>query len=183
MFKSSLVGLLFLVSMQSHAATYSFECITNNSGSCSTAPSLLSLTTTDLGDDSAPLDPENTAFSYGGDVSFQIITSGGNLPAGNNIGFTSTYSTDAVPPSGDDKNGIDNGEWFGITFFDTDYDSILASITSGGFDSGLHFGSLEGGYSEAASLGSVSAVTLPATIWLFGAGLLTFVGMGRRVTV
>jgi len=135
-------------------------------------------------DDSALLDASNAAFSYGGDqVSFQTIAAGGNLPAGNSIGFESTYSTDATPPSGDDKNGIDNGEWFGITFFDTDYDSILASITSGGFDIGLHFGSLEGGYSEAASLGSVSAVPLPASIWLFGPGLLGFVGMGRRVSV
>lgn len=207
MIRSTLVGLLFLVSMQAQAALFSFDCITNNSGSCSTAASLLSLDISDVGDDTlfkfsvadgtnlavksiyfddgtSLLDYADVSFSYGGDqVSFQAFADGGNLPSGNNIGFTSDHVTDATPPSGDDKNGIDNGEWLGITFADTNFDSILSAISLGNLDLGMHIGSLEGGYSEAVALGSVSAVPVPAAFWLFGTGLLTFVGMGRRVTV
>lgn len=207
MFKSTLAALLLLVSMQAGAALYSFDCITDNSGSCDGAASLLSLDISDAGDDTlftfavadganlavksiyfddeaALLDPNAVSFSYGGDlVSFQAFTDGGNLPSGNTIGFTSDYSSDATPPSGDDKNGIDNGEWLGITFLDTDFDSILTAISLGTLDIGMHIGSLEGGYSESVALSSISAVPVPAAFWLFGTGLIAFVGMGRRINV
>ena len=208
MFKCTLAGLLLMISMQSQAALFTFDCITDNSGSCDSVASLLSLDITASGLDdtlftfsvadganlavkSIYFDDGNdllagltSAFSYSDvdEVAFQTITSGGNLPAGNSIGFVSTLSTDATPPSGDDKNGIDNGEWLGITFAGLDSSLLLSAIALGDFNIGLHMGSLEGGYSEAASL-SVSTVPVPAAIWLFGTGLLGFVGMSRRTEV
>ena len=122
------------------AATYDFGCLTNNSGDCSSIEPLFTLdvtgndTQTDFkfsvadtgpnaaikeiyfGDLSSLLDPTTATLDEtggtvaGGGVDFQPI----DVPAENfPAGFTATFSSEAEPPSGNDKNGIDNGEWLG----------------------------------------------------------------------
>ena len=208
MLRTTLAGLLLIVSMQAQAALFGFDCITDNSGSCDSVASLLSLDITATGSDTlftfavaeganlavksiyfddatgllTDANPITFGYSDANEVSFQTITDGGNLPAGTNYGFTTTSSTDATPPSGDDKNGIDNGEWFSILFGGVGSGDILSAISLGDFDIGMHIGSLEGGYSESVALG-VSAVPVPAAFWLFGTGLIAMVSLSRRTSV
>jgi len=203
--------LLFMSTSQ--AATYGFDCLTNNSSVCGTYESLFSLeVTTDQGsgvtkfqfnvalginaavkeiyfDDSALdlLDPakatliETGGTLAGGYVDFQPIdVPGENFPSGGS--FTETFSIEAKPPSGDNKNGIDNGEWFGISFASTNFADIIAALNGGNLDVGIHVGSFPGGYSESLSL-NPSPVPVPAAVWLFGTALIGFVGMSRRTKV
>ena len=165
----------------SQAVTYGFGCLTNISVVCGTYESLFSLDVTNQGggvtnfqfnvalgdnaavkeiyfDDSALdlLAPatatliETGGTVAGGGVDFQDIdVPGENFPAGGS--FVETFSIEAEPPSGDNKNGIDNGEWFGISFTGTSFAAIIAALNGGNLDVGLHVGSFPGGYSESRS--------------------------------
>ena len=137
-------------------------------------PSLLDFITADLDKSGGTLD--------GGGVDFQIPASGGTLPGGNPVGFVSSFTSSAASPSGDNKNGIDNGEWLGISFIGTDFASILAALDVGDLTIGLHIGSLDTD-AGSASFTTTSAVPVPAAFWLFGSALVGFIGMSRRTKV
>ena len=126
---------------------------------------------------SATLD-ENGGTDLGGGVDFgDIEVPGDNLPAGNTVQFYSSFSTAAVAPSGDNQNGIDNGEWLGINFYNTDFSAILAAISTGDLVIGLHVGSVGENYDFSESL---TVVPVPAAIWLFGTAMIGMVGFGKR---
>lgn len=200
-----LLGLL-LAGSYAQAATFDFNCITNNSGNCGSIEPLFSLDVEASGQGtlfrfnvaggaSAPnaavkgiffddslnlLDPSKYVFDEtggtlaGGGVDFQPIAAPGkNFPAGNPVGFKTTFSTKAEAPRGDDGNGIDNGEWLGILFENTNTSLILAAIRAFDLRVGIHVGSIgyKGRYSE-----SLVAVPLPAAAWLFGSALIGFFG-------
>jgi hypothetical protein len=191
------------------AALFEFGCITNNSGDCGSIASLLSLEVTDEGggetlfnfsvaagdnaavkeiffDDagglldfsSASFDESDGIDPYG--VDFKPFMEGGNLPAGNTVDFDSTFFTKARSPSGDDKYGIDNGESLGISFFGTDFDTILAAIRVFDLGIGVHVGSVGDGYEFSESL---TVVPVPAAFWLFGSALIGFIGLSRKISV
>ncbi len=135
-----------------------------------------------LNEATAVLD-ETGGTAAGGFVDFQAIASpGDNFPAGNTISFTESFSTEAVPASGDDKNGIDNGEWLGISFFSTDFSAIIAALFSNELRVGIHVGSINPD-NDDESESMVSVIPVPAAFWLFGTALIGFIGMSRRRSV
>jgi hypothetical protein len=140
----------------------------------------------DLSDSSSYAFDFSGGTAAGGGVKFDpFAISTGNpnkdsLPSGNNIGFDTDFFSNAASPSGDDKNGIDNGEWLGITFFDTDFDLILSAIFSRELVIGLHVGSM--GYEDEFSE-SLTVVPVPAAFWLFGTALIGFIGISRRTKI
>ncbi len=192
-----------------HAATFGFGCLTNNSGDCGSVASLITVDVEGAGPDTYfqfnvgdganaavkeiffddalnLLDPTDYLFdesggtASGGGVDFQSIeVPGDNFPAGNPISFSSDFSTQAENPSGDNKNGIDNGEWFGITFFGTDASLILAALGSGDLRVGIHVGSVgrDGDYSESLT---TTVIPIPAAAWLFASALVGFFGFATR---
>ena len=136
------------------------------------------------------LDPTPTNYQFdfnggkqqAGGVSFAAFNvPGGNFPQGSNVSFTSDFSTSANSPRGNKKNGIDNGEWLGITFLNTSAALILSALSSGELRLGIHVGAAGSLITAAASQPTV--VPIPAAALLFGSALMGFFGVslvGRK---
>jgi hypothetical protein len=135
------------------------------------------------------LDPTLYEFDFsggtkaGGGVEFDPFkVPGRTMPRGSRVSFNSDFSSLATPPRGNDKNGVDNGEWLGITFFDTTTSLILAALGTGDLRIGINTRSLAQLVSNPPAMPTV--VPLPAAVWLFGSALIGLLGIsaGRRKT-
>lgn len=202
------VSLLSAVAVFSpaQAALFSFGCITNNSAAnCSTGESQLFVDVTDAGSNQVSFTFTNTgpnlssiADVYFDDgtllgiasidnssagVSFSQGANPGNLPGGNSIGFQTTAGFLADSDAPVQPNGVNPGEYLGITFNllsgVTYMDTITAMQSGTDLRIGIHVQGFEYGGSESF-INNVTVVPIPAAIWLFGTGLIGLIGVARR---
>ena len=202
----STLAMMFVMSI-SHASTYSFVNVENNS--TLDLSTQLSADVTMQGTDALitlrnDVDSGSYAsitdiyFGYdagltevsffddsGANVMFASGASPANLPGGT---FTADYSADAEPGSGSSTlkaNGVDaTGEWIsflvalGTSF---DYSNLLTAIGEGSFNIGVHVQALADG--DLSDSYEVSAVPVPAAAWLFGTALFAFFATSRRKNI
>lgn len=168
-----LVGaLLSAAAFAAHAAlTYSFNCITFNSGAdCGTGAAQLALTVSDAGGgkvnflftNSGPqassitdiyFDWKSAALSLGegaltqsAGVSFGWGATPTNLPGGSSISFSSDLGLDSNVPT--QPSGINSGEWLNIAFAGS-FDRLVAGLHSSDLQVGLHVQGFASGGSES----------------------------------
>jgi len=207
-FNAPAMILLATFSNSSSAVTIDFSCITGNDltgASCDIAQNQMIVELTDATDTSgnkALFSFSNTGAdleSFIADVYFMDGTllgissidnsddgvqfsEGANpshLPGYN---ATASFSADNDPGA---KNGVQTGEYLGITFDLLDgvtFADTLTALSTGDLVIGIHAQGLGAGiddsYSE--SLTNVSAVPVPAAVWLFGSGLIGLAGIALR---
>ena len=116
------------------------------------------------------------------DIVFTLAAKASGAPGGQSIGWAvsqksgdTSYKIDAASPS--PFNGLNSGELLEIEWsFTGDFDLFLSDITNGDSRITAHIHDCYGSNSCSA----VSAVPVPAAVWLFGSGLLGLVGIARR---
>lgn len=115
------------------------------------------------------------------DIVFKLASKSSGAPGGQNIGWAvshnsgdTSYKLDASSPS--PFNGLNSGELLQIEWaFTGDFDMFIADINGGNSRFAIHVHDCFGGNSCSA----VSAVPLPAAVWLFGSGMLGLVVVAR----
>lgn len=206
--KVSVLIVVSLLANPAYSMTLSFSCVTANDvtgEACATAQSQMSVDVNDAGSgviefvfnnsgsdlsafiadvyfyDGAYIDPTSVVISNSPDVSFESWATPGHLPGYDGIDNV-TYSADSSAPVA--KNGIQSGEWLGISFSllsGVSYADAVAALQGAGADDftlGIHVQGLNDGVSE--SLITVPTVPVPAAFWLFGSGLIGIVAVARR---
>ena len=116
------------------------------------------------------------------DIVFTLAEKASGAPGGQSIGWAvspksgdTSYKFDAASPG--PFNGLNSGEQLEIEWsFTGDFDLFLSDITDGDSRITAHIHDCYG----SNSCSTVSAVPVPAAVWLFGSGLLGLVGIARR---
>jgi hypothetical protein len=122
-------------------------------------------------------------------VSFSQLASPPSLPGGNNVSpsFLTTPGFSADSDSPTQPNGVNPGEYLGITFdlkTGGDFDDILGEIDSGELRIGIHVqGYASGGSESFINNGRTCEVPAPGALLLgcIGSGVVTF--LRRRRTL
>jgi len=188
---------------QAQAATFGFGCISNTSATnCAIGESQLFVDVTDAGsnqvlftftnngsdlssiadvyfDDGTLLGIASIDNSSSG-VSFSEGASPGNLPGGNLVGFTATAGFLADSDAPVQPNGVNPGEYLGITFDLLQGVSYMDTINALQSGTDLRIGIHVQGFADGGSESFVNYVPVPAAVWLFGSGLIGLVGLARR---
>jgi len=197
--------LLLFWSVSSSAAIYNFSCGTNNSvANCNLSEDYLSLEVLDtslgasftltnsgpltshlkkvwIDDDAGILDISSSVKTQSAGVNFQNIST-----STRNIGGLNFVAEGEARKIGNTANGVTSGvllyEWLTYDFVLTGsntFDLLIAALDAGTLSVGVHVGSYADGGSEKLGT-SVSAVPVPAAIWLFGTGLLGLIGFSKH---
>lgn len=113
-------------------------------------------------------------------VSYSVASGGGNLPAGQNVGFDSDYLFQTSPPPA--KNGLDTGESLTVAFQSLEsYADLLGAINHGDVRIGIHVQEI-GTQGASASFVNVQAVPEPGGALLLGAvGVILLVRHRRKL--
>lgn len=219
-FRHSLVaaafaGLAFSAGGPANATTFGFDAITtNNEGDVAIAEAQLFVDVLDGGggtvdftfrntgpavssivklywDDAAGvLGALSSTFNSSPGVSFSAGATPGNLPSGNDVGFTATDSADADDPGGKANNGVRPNEFVTANFAllgGTTFNDLLTALTNGADDDGslsddglrvgIHVQAFASGGSESL-VNSIPAVPTPAALPLM---LTALAGLGFAV--
>jgi len=128
---------------------------------------------------SFPSLPATSDAAYSVGTVSMTFGSGGNLPQGNNVGFSTDFNFDRDNnnSTGND-NAIHQGETAGFVFAGS-FSGILAALNSGDLSFGIHLQGLPNGESDSYV---ISQVPVPAAgLMLFGAlGGLGFAARRKR---
>ncbi|MGX2040210.1 PEP-CTERM sorting domain-containing protein [Methylocaldum sp. MU1018] len=127
------------------------------------------------------IDADETTAGYTGDpnVDFSVGGTPAQLPAGNTVGFISTWRMTADDPA--PQNGINPGEIFGVMFNlagGFTLADLLQAKLAGDFRIGLHVISIGG--SGGGSDSYVNVVPEPGIVWLLASGLMGLGFANRR---
>jgi len=195
-----------LMTSTAQAATLDFGCITANDitgAACGVAESQISVDVNDIGGGKIEFVFNNTGddpSAFIADIYFYdtmyIEGASGVIENGAGVSFSSGAKPGHLPgyKSGDiayladsdpsvSKNGVHAGESLGVSFDLHDgvsYADALAGLLdfdSAAFVIGIHVQGLPYGTSESLI---ATAVPVPASMWLFGSGLLGLVAVSRR---
>jgi len=121
-------------------------------------------------------------------VDFQEEANPPNLSGWNNadppfVPTTAFFSTQADNPA--PKKGVNPGEWLGIKFdlqVGLTFDDVLTELKNGDLRIGLHVTAFDLGESESFINNPIStSIPIPATVWMFGAGLAGLIGIRRKL--
>lgn len=207
---SAVLMALGVWSAQAHAATLSFDCITNNlAGDCAIGESQLSVDVTSYSATQVLFKFNNTGSSAssitdvyfddgtllgiaflidaddnGGDlgVDFSQGASPGNLPGGNNASpaFVATSGFTADSDPPTQSNGVNLHETLGVVF-GLQSGGTFADVLSELASGELRIGIHMQGFGPGGNESFVNnLVPIPAAVWLFGTGLLGLVAVSRR---
>jgi hypothetical protein len=116
------------------------------------------------------------------DIVFNLAEKSSAAPGSQNIGWAvshrsgaTSYKLDASSPS--PFNGLNSGELLQIEWaFTGDFDMFISDINNGDSRFAVHIHDCSGGNSCSA----VSAVPVPAAVWLFSSGILMLKAVTRR---
>lgn len=92
---------------------------------------------------------------------------------------TASFSSQANNPA--PQKGVDPGEYLGIIFnlqTGRNFDDVINDLSTGDLRIGLHVTNFELGESESF----INIVPIPATVWIFGAGILGLFGIRRKLS-
>lgn len=200
-------GLVVCVPTSSHAAAFTFSCLTGNSAAnCDTLetqvllevtaaadPNLVDFRFTNIGSEASSiadvyfsdLSPAllglPSYFTSSSGVSFSAGCSPGNLPGGGgSFGFVTSYCADSDAPV--QKNGVNPGEWLNIQYTlqgGASFADVVESLNNGTYRVGVHVQGFANGGSESGVLDPVP-VPEPSTLILSGMGIAGLVARMRR---
>jgi hypothetical protein len=205
---AAVAAAVALGSLAAEAATYNFVGVSNNSATntaagqsqlsidvlavgttgvsftfLNTGSSAMSITDVYWDDQARVLGSMGSITDSGSGVSFSQGASPGNLPAGNNIGFTvspSGASADSNAPV--QPMGVNPGEWLTIVWSlisGATYADVLAALNLGGDQAGsLRVGIHVQGFSGGGSETFVNGTPPPAPVPVPAAGLLLIGALG-----
>ena len=198
---------IFLCS-KAHAMTYTFDCFTNNNaGNCAGTDSVFSFSVEEAvigqatftikhSDSLLPLDTgEITEVYFDGattqlgsyissDPMWNEVTNPSNLPGQNNAmpPFVTDFRLDSDFTGQTPDAPIVAGGELDIIFSllgGTNFIDLIDAINNGDLRLGLHVRTIDLGTGDSSE-SFVSAVPVPAAVWMFGTGLLAMIGFSRR---
>ena len=118
-------------------------------------------------------------------VDFEEGANPSNLPNWDNAVppfiATAAFSSQANHPA--PKKGVNPGESLGILFNlqgGQDYDDVLAELANGDLRIGIHVTAFVLGEGESF-INNPTPTPIPATVWMFGAGLVGLLGIRRKL--
>lgn len=127
------------------------------------------------------IDKDNTGHPG---VDFEPGANPPNLPNGDTVVppfvATASFSSQANNPA--PKKGVNPDEWLGIKFdlqTGRTFDDVLGDLSEGDLRIGLHVTAFDLGESESF-INNATAIPIPASVWMFGAGLIGLIGIRRK---
>ena len=211
---SIVLGVCWASSTAQAVNTYSFVNISaNNVNDANIGEAQLSVTVSDAGGDQVLFTFNNSGpaassitdvyFDDGTLLAISTITSSagvdfsqgaspGNLPSANSADpdfqTTAGFSSDSNPPT--QPNGVNPGEWLGITFTlqgSQNYNDTIASLANGSLRIGIHVQGFDGGGSESFVNNGCIDCDIPgvpdaaSTMMLLGMALMGVEAVRRRL--